>query len=189
MPAEVPDEIRCEMTGLLVGWEHLWNADRLADRLTVEVSSRLRSSVGRCYPERRLIRLAVCLIDGSRELLPEVLCHEAAHVVVYERFGRSVRPHGREWRRLVETAGFPARTRVPIEGPVNRRNLRRWWRHTCPVCGASRTAGRPMRRWRCVACVDAGRGGELVITRLVHREEPQVESVWRPSEHLSGSNP
>jgi ribosomal protein L37AE/L43A len=38
--------------------------------------------------------------------------------------------------------------------------------HWCPVCHSRRFARRPMARWRCAECVDAGLPGALQITRL-----------------------
>ncbi len=153
---------------LLARWARLWDAPYLADGLTIEVSPRLRASIGRCYPERRLIRLASWVVEEERTLLPEVLCHEAAHVVVYERNGRRGRPHGPQWQSLMKRAGFEPRVRLAVPQHIAARleRRRRRYRHECPVCRVSCTAGRPMRRWRCAACLAAGRDGRLVITSL-----------------------
>jgi predicted SprT family Zn-dependent metalloprotease len=70
-------------------------------------------SLGRCHPERRLIRLASWLREAPDVLLAEVLCHEVAHVAVHELHGSDCRPHGSEWKALMRTAGYPARTRIP----------------------------------------------------------------------------
>jgi SprT protein len=40
---------------------------------------------------------------------PSTVAHEVAHSIVYRRFGvGTVRPHGREWRNIMKTLGFPA---------------------------------------------------------------------------------
>ncbi len=50
-----------EATASIHRWLHLWNTPDLATRTTIEWSPRLTRSLGRCYPERRLIRLAAFL--------------------------------------------------------------------------------------------------------------------------------
>ena len=45
-------------------------------------------SLGRCYPERRLIRLALSLNDAPRALFEEVLCHELAHLAAAKSTAR-----------------------------------------------------------------------------------------------------
>lgn len=68
-------------------------------------------SLGRCYPDRRLIRIARFVLEESEDLFQEVLCHEAAHVVAYHLHGHAIRPHGREWKALVQMAGYPPSAR------------------------------------------------------------------------------
>ena len=73
----------------------------------IELSARLRTSFARSYPKVGLIRLNPVLLKPSyRDLLPEILCHELAHLAVYELFGPGRKPHGPEWQALVEKAGF-----------------------------------------------------------------------------------
>jgi hypothetical protein len=43
--------------------------------------------------------------------------------------------------------------------------------HWCPVCQSSRQARRPVKAWRCAACVTAGLDGTLEITRRARRQE------------------
>lgn len=153
----------------LSDWSRLWNLPQLPARVRVEFSTRLKRSLGRCHPVSGKIRLQTLLHerDEHRELLREVLCHEAAHVAAYLLHGRAARAHGREWAGLMAAAGFAARARMPPESlPADlaaaARPLR-VYEHRCPVCGASRTAGRVVRRWRCIRCRQAGRGGRLEI--------------------------
>jgi predicted SprT family Zn-dependent metalloprotease len=110
------------------------------------------------------------LLTGPPELLREALCHEAAHAAVYELHGRVPRPHGREWRDLMQTAGFEPRTRMPAtHSPhVSGRHTgsRGVWNHRCPVCHMSRAAHRPVNNWRCAQCRAAGLEGTLIVTRI-----------------------
>lgn len=84
----------------------MWGVEELAAEIRVEISSRMTRSLGRCYADRKLIRIARFVVEDSDELFREVLCHEAAHVAAYHLHGRSIRPHGREWRALVQQAGY-----------------------------------------------------------------------------------
>lgn len=157
---------------LLGEWARLWGVPGLEKAVRVELSARLRVSLGRALPARRTIRLAPALLEGPEPLLREVLCHEFAHCAVHEGHGAAARPHGREWRALMQAAGFVPRVRVPRDelpealrvaedgGQVQR------WVHRCPVCQARRVAARVMRRWRCPRCVALGLGGELVVEPL-----------------------
>jgi SprT protein len=77
-----------------------WLRDRDVPRLRgnsrIEWSQHLTRSLGRCYPDRRLIRISSHLQSAPDGLLQEVLCHEMAHLAARELHGRNVRPHGPE---------------------------------------------------------------------------------------------
>jgi predicted SprT family Zn-dependent metalloprotease len=157
----------------------LWSLPDLSPTATIEFSDRMTTSLGRCVPSRRLIRLNARLRDGDDELLKEVLCHELAHLAVYVRFGRGAEPHGKEWRRLVSLAGYEprrraesvlsdtaARDQVGRDEPPTRRWASSHFEHRCPVCQSVRVARTASPRWRCSECVADGLDGELVITPL-----------------------
>lgn len=159
---------------LIATWGRTWQLPDLADALTLEVSTRLRTSLGRCRPDRGHIRIAAFVLDAHSELLDEVLCHETAHAAVWRLHGPRTRPHGPEWRQLMRAAGFVPRTRVPArlfdslsERALKQRTL---FEHRCPVCGVMRDAGRPVPQWRCRTCRAAGRSGELSISRRAGME-------------------
>lgn len=95
-----------DMQGSLEDWCHLWGVDGLSTEIRVEISTRMTRSLGRCYPDRKLIRIASFVLQESEELFQEVLCHETAHLAAYRLHGRSIRPHGREWKALMATAGY-----------------------------------------------------------------------------------
>lgn len=160
------DRVRC-WDSQIRSWGGLWDCHGLEHRVTVSVSTRLRTSLGRCLPERGEVRIAEAVAEGPAPLLEEVLCHELAHVAVFERYGRAVRPHGEEWAALVRQVGFEPRTRLPVsllnQAGVKLRGPSLTYEHRCPVCGARRLARRPVRRWRCARCVDDGLGGRLEI--------------------------
>lgn len=128
LPDNVPE--------LLQGWCNLWGAGDLVPEITVELSSRMTRSLGRCYPDRNLIRIAIFVLDESDKLFEEVLCHEAAHLAAYHLHGKSIRPHGYEWKALVQQAGYaPAvrfkesrlqRTTPPRKRRARRPTRKRW---------------------------------------------------------------
>jgi len=159
-----------EVRASLVEWAAAWNLPGLERRVRVTFSARFHSSVGRCSPAKGEIRLASFLLAASASALREALCHEAAHAAAYEIHGRGVKPHGAEWRALMRAAGFEPRVSMPasllpdvLDHPRRATNL---WEHRCPVCHASRLARRPVRRWRCASCREAGLKGVLVINRV-----------------------
>ena len=128
LPDNVPE--------LLQGWCDLWGAADLVPEITVELSSRMTRSLGRCYPDRILIRIATFVLDESDKLFEEVLCHEAAHLAAYHFHGKSIRPHGHEWKSLMVQAGYPPsvrfkesrlqRTTPPRKRRARRPTRKRW---------------------------------------------------------------
>lgn len=150
----------------------VWNAPTVRT-LTVEQRPSLRTTLGRYRPRTRTVELSPRTWASPE--WPEILTHEAAHAAAAERpAGHRQLPHGPEWRRLMALAGYPeasgSRWRGCLPGrsagppgepkPTSARYL-----HACTVCDFHRTAHRPMRAWRCAACVAAGLPGELRITR------------------------
>lgn len=153
----------------LAHWLEHWGTPSLASRLRVEFSPRLTRAFGRCYQSERLIRLTPSLLDSQSALLDEILCHEAAHAAVYERWGSRARPHGVEWEGLMRKAGFEPRVRIPVvvrsTAAASSRRLPRY-DHRCPVCKLSRSASRPRHDWRCRLCLGRGGEGRLVVRRI-----------------------
>ena len=168
--------------GQLSNWAESWGVPGLETRVRLRASSRLRVSLGLYVSRAREIRIANFLFDGPDSLLREVVCHEFAHAAVDEQTDRTHRPHGGEWRSLMQCAGFEPRVRIPSAElerliPIAR-SRRVGWLHRCPNCQAKRIGGRPVSNWRCVACVSIGLSGRLEIERL----EPAVEgSEARPA--------
>ena len=155
------------------GWSKTWGVPDLRYEVRLELSHRMRSSLGGFYARERLIRIADTLLEAPPHLLQEVLCHEAAHAAVEILHGPRARSHGREWKELMRRIGLEPRVHVPGAelGDASQRAARkRWvWRHRCPHCRAERLAGRPVRQWRCRPCQDAGGDGKLVVTRVAAR--------------------
>lgn len=154
-----------ELTHRLEPWFELWGLDSVAEQIEIEFSSRMTQSLGRCYPNRSLIRLAERLRNEPPAVLDEVLCHEAAHLAAFWLHGPAAKPHGKEWQDLVSLAGYRPGTKLQVDAdsPATRAGSVRYL-HRCPVCQSSRVARRPMRRWRCTTCLDAGLDGCLEIS-------------------------
>jgi predicted SprT family Zn-dependent metalloprotease len=154
-------------------WSARWGVPDLRNEVKVELSHRMRWSLGGFYARERIIRISDTLLEAPPHLLDEVLCHEAAHAAVEILHGGRARSHGREWRDLMREVGLEPRVHVPGAelGRASQRAARkRWvWRHRCPYCRAERIAGRPVRQWRCRPCQAAGGDGKLTVTRVAAR--------------------
>lgn len=169
----VDDEGVAEATRQVAALGIAWGIPDLGERVTVAFSGRLTSSLGNCRPREGRVTIARRLADGPAELLAEVVAHEAAHAAVYVLHGDVPRPHGRQWKLLMEQAGFVPRRLVddlPAELRSAPRRRRYVWQHRCPRCGVERTAGRPVHEWRCSRCRRWGRRGRLRITRVQVRD-------------------
>ena len=157
----------------LARWGRIWERPGLEEAIDVQISRRMTRSLGRAQVDRGLVRIAHPVAESSSEAFLEVLCHEVAHVVVFERFGRGVAPHGRAWTGLMQMAGYEARTRgdpaaLGIAWPRVKRVRRRSryiYEHRCARCGIRRRARRAVRQWRCSPCLEAGYDGKLEILR------------------------
>ena len=140
----------------------LWGVTGLKNNIDFQFSNRLRRALGLTRVDTRRVRLNPVLINTNNKLLDEVLCHELAHIVVYARFGKKAKPHGPEWAALMRQAGYRPRIRINIGDEKLPRSIKKY-EHLCPVCQLIRYARRPMSRWRCVRCIDAGLDGRLHI--------------------------
>lgn len=153
-----------QLAALIHPWGCLWGLPGFEQNLTLRFSPRLTRSLGRCNPAAGTLTLRLGL---SADQIPFVLCHEAAHIAVFLRFGAGLRPHGPEWASLVALAGFLPAVQGPGPQISSSRNQLQpglfRYAHQCLVCQAIRWARRPIRRWRCAECLAAGLTGEMRI--------------------------
>lgn len=152
-----------------------WDAPALPDRLGFTLCRRLRRTLGRCYPELRLVHIAPIVLALKPLLQEEIVCHEAAHLVVFERQGPVKQSHGAGWKALMRAVGLPPRARMPVTADEVLWNARNpfphlFYEHRCPVCQRARAAWWQMTQWRCPDCVAAGLEGLPVITPRVDGE-------------------
>ncbi|MGE3843061.1 MAG: SprT family zinc-dependent metalloprotease [Vicinamibacterales bacterium] len=158
---------------IVKGFLRRWTVRSVDAQLAV--SDRLTTTLARCWPRTGRIELSARALRMPARL-PELLCHEAAHLAVFALHGPNCRPHGPEWQALMRQAGFKPRATLvsacrvlrPKPAPASVR-----WEHVCPVCQTTRTGKRPVPRWRCAACVAAGLDGKLTIRR---RPAPEARS-------------
>lgn len=124
----------------------------------LELSGRMTSSAGRCYPDNGMIRLATLYHrDHGLDETLIVLKHELAHWAARWRYGKRIAPHGREFRATAHELD----PRITITCPPfaqKERAARRMWHMTCPRC---RRLYRRARRDKvaCRACCDNYAGG------------------------------
>lgn len=148
--------------------EQLWSLESGSLRPIVRVNPRLRRARGRCVPASRTVELRPDVTTGSANELRRVFCHELAHLAVHRLYGPSAKPHGQEWRALMQAAGYPpvaSLCRVITGQGADRRLSSSQFEHRCPVCQMVRLARRRVSAWRCANCVAAGLPGELIVTR------------------------
>lgn len=144
-------------------WSKLWGAPGLAECVAISFSPRMKKSLGRTLAGSGKINLHAGLLSAPRRFLLQVLCHESAHVAVVLLTRRRKQPHGPEWRKLVETAGYKPSLRMacrwlktPVTRPINRRQGYR-----CPICQAVYFQRRRNARLVCPVCDDAGISSRL----------------------------
>jgi predicted SprT family Zn-dependent metalloprotease len=98
------------------------------------ISSRIQSSLGLCYYDRREIRLAAWMWsqDLPSRVIKDTLLHEVAHAISGRRAG-----HGPKWRSVARSLGAVPRPRnadVPYErSPMGSRGPK--YQGVCSRCG------------------------------------------------------
>jgi predicted SprT family Zn-dependent metalloprotease len=145
-----------------------WKSARVS-RLHIAINPFLKSTLARWRPPGNVLEISSRATFRRPELLREVITHEAAHVVVWNRFAGSVRPHGPEWADLMRAAGVQPRATLVRCGHRRPTVQSIRVRHYCPVCHFSRFARRRMLRWRCPECRAIGLEGVLKTERVLSR--------------------
>ena len=146
----------------------IWKYPRVS-QLNVVINPRLKSTIARWLPPSDAIEVSVTARSRGTSAFHKILCHEAAHVVVWNRFGRTSRPHGREWAALMRAAGVEPRATLMRCGASRRSGSGTRVRHVCTVCHFSALAKRVMPQWRCPECRLIGLQGKLRTERIVSR--------------------
>jgi predicted SprT family Zn-dependent metalloprotease len=166
--------------GILRRLGALWKAPAVAN-IAVVVNPRLSRTLGRLVGRPWRIELGPRALVSSKRLR-EVVTHEGAHAALAARGGPTPAPHGPEWQELMARAGYPqaraahwrchsdaGQSPQPKQQPKPKPQPSITYDHWCPVCQSSRQARRPVKAWRCAACVAAGLDGTLEITPRTRR--------------------
>ena len=157
-----PATRRLDLSSLAAIWAH----PRVSS-LRVIINKRLRSTLARWKPPGDEIQVSAAAVDRGPRLLREIVCHEAAHVVVWDRHGQIALPHGPEWAELMRAAGLEPRAVAMRCGQRGRGTIEgRRFRHFCPVCHFERFAKRRVVSWRCPECRAIGLAGHLRVERI-----------------------
>jgi predicted SprT family Zn-dependent metalloprotease len=72
--------------------------------------------------------------DGEETDHHNTLLHETAHVIVYHRYGRTVKAHGHEWKRVMHSLGVTP-NRVGQSKVLTNANKAAKHVYTCKDCG------------------------------------------------------
>lgn len=143
----------------------------------VRWNSRLQTTAGRAHYAESRIELNPRLKEiADLAEIERTLKHELAHLVAYERCGRSERrrlqPHGVEWREACADLGIAGESRCH-ELALPGRRMRRKFAYTCPACAAVIERVKRMKGYvSCYPCCkEYSSGGydrrfQLVETRL-----------------------
>jgi predicted SprT family Zn-dependent metalloprotease len=169
-----------QIEGILHQLATLWKAPELVD-IPVALNPRLSRTLGRLVGRPWRIELGPRAVVSEKRLR-EVVTHEGAHAALAVSTGPTPAPHGPEWRQLMALAGYPQATGAHwhCHSPAGQSPRQKQqpnpkpqptiaYDHWCPVCQANRQARRPVKAWRCAACVAAGLDGTLEITRRTRR--------------------
>jgi len=124
-----------------------------------QVSLQLRGQkAGVAHPTENLLRFNAQLYRENREdFLRQTVAHEVAHLVAHQLFGSGIRPHGEEWRKIMEGVyGLPAK-RCHDYAVQRRRAASYLYRCQCPDGEFPFTAQRHSlvlrgRRYLCRRC-------------------------------------
>jgi predicted SprT family Zn-dependent metalloprotease len=150
-------------------WATVWRVPQLPDSLSFRHNTRLRTTIARWVIDANCLELSTGFFELRQDQL-EILCHELAHAAVMHIHGKTVKPHGPEWRELVCRAGYKPRARRLADKsstvPTSRTSSRSVYEHRCSVCQALRYGMVPVRKWRCAECVSLGLPGHLTIARV-----------------------
>ena len=137
------------------------HSPRLAERITVRWTSRMRTTAGLASYQRWEVILNPALKKISETEVEKTLRHELAHLLARDRAGRKrIAPHGDEWRQACVDLGIPNESRTHQLPFVRHRQQRKFF-YRCPSCKETLSRVRkPRRKIACLACCKKHAGGK-----------------------------
>ena len=134
-----------------------------------EVAWDLRGqAAGQANGRRNLIRFNRELAERySNEFVAQTVPHELAHLVAFQKFGGSIRPHGREWQAVIVALGAEPRRTHCYEVTPTRKLKRFFYQCHCPDAEYQLTAIRHNR---------IQRGHVYICKRCLQPLGPKVEA-------------
>lgn len=108
-PAQAEMALRYSMLFWLAKAEQYFNKNFPQPELDLSLRGRC---AGQAYLQTWKVRFNLGLLKENYEaFMQEVVPHELAHLIAFREFGSRIRPHGKEWRWVMEhVLGVPART-------------------------------------------------------------------------------
>jgi SprT protein len=82
--------------------------------------------------ENRLRFNAQLYRDNPEDFLRQTVAHEVAHLIAHQLFGSRIRPHGREWRQIMQAVYALPALRCHSYAVQRRPALRYLYRCQCP---------------------------------------------------------
>ncbi len=109
--------------------------------------NRRKRSFGLCSYTRKVIQLSKYHAEmGTPEDIKDTILHEIAHALAFSKYGRSISPHGYEWRSIAISIGSTGERCGTGDMPaVNRKHI---WIATCQDCKKEYRVKRAGRRKR-----------------------------------------
>ena len=96
---------------------------------------------GQAFLYQNMIKInAYVLVNNVDDYIKQTIGHEYAHLIAHERFGRNIRPHGQEWRRVMTKLGLPANRCHSYEVQSARKTVK--YQYSCHKCGRLMTLGK-----------------------------------------------
>ena len=104
---------------------------RQFERPVIRIDLRGRTA-GQAWPKKQLLRFNMTLFRLHREdFLLQTVAHEVAHLIAYQLYGLSIRPHGHEWQTIMtELFKLPADRCHQYEVPLSSQQKNQW-RYQC----------------------------------------------------------
>lgn len=132
-------------------WHNLKQKHFELDSYTLEFDN-AKSRYGSHHYSKKIISISNYHLIGSNwEEVLDTLLHEASHALAYNRYGKNIKPHGKEWKMVCEELGaIPQRVNTKFS------KMRPQPKYTliCPICGKTYHRHRigKSRQYSCGIC-------------------------------------